>query len=134
VVAVSTGWIEFITRLVAANGGNQSRVARLVDVPPQTINRWLRGKSTPDMPQVRKVAAATGISLPLLVSIAYGVPLQEMAHGAGADLLDYDDRLAPEHRDHIVKQYRKLKRLTDLERAAGAQPADPDEPPPSADL
>jgi hypothetical protein len=77
------------------------------------------------MPQVRKVAAATGMSLPLLMSIAHGVPLSEMALGAGADLLDYDDRLAPEHRDHIVKQYRKLKRLTDLERAVGAPPADP---------
>jgi transcriptional regulator with XRE-family HTH domain len=124
VVAVSASWVEFITRLVAANGGNQSRVARLVQVKPQDISRWVAG-TTPQVAQVRKVAAATGMSLPLLMSIAYGVPLSEMALGAGADLLDYDDRLAPEHRDHIVKQYRKLKRLTDLERAVGAPPADP---------
>jgi len=73
------------------------------------------------------VARVTNHSLAYLFSVAYDIPLEEMADGVGGDLLRHDDRLSPEHQDHIVNQYRKLKALTDFERAVGVPSPDDDD-------
>jgi transcriptional regulator with XRE-family HTH domain len=116
-------WGRFIARLVEANGGNQSRTARLIGVPQQRVGSWMHG-ARPDVEHLRMVARVTEHSLPYLLSVAYDIPLDEVAEGAGGDLLRHDDRIAPEHRDHIVKQYGKLKALTEFERAS-VPPPDP---------
>lgn len=74
------------------------------------------------------VARVTDHSLPYLFSVAYDIPIEEMADDAGGDLLRHDDRLSTEHQDHIVNQYAKLKALTEFERAAGGHESGQSEP------
>lgn len=68
---------------------------------------------------VRKVAKVTDHSLPYLMSLAYGIPLEELAEGVGADVLPFDTNIVSRRaRRHIANQYGMLARL----------PPDDDEP------
>jgi len=69
------------------------------------VGRWLLG-AEPKPEQVRKVARVTKHSLPYLMSVAYGIPLEEMAKGVGADVLHYDQEIKVRKlREHISNQY-----------------------------
>jgi transcriptional regulator with XRE-family HTH domain len=103
-------WGRLIARMVEANGGKQGRTARLIGVPQQTVGRWLRG-AVPDPEMIRKVARVTNHSLPYLMSVAYGIPLDEMAKGVGGDVLPFDGGLNRESRQHLANQYRLLAQL-----------------------
>jgi transcriptional regulator with XRE-family HTH domain len=103
-------WGQLIARLVETNGGKQGRTARLIGVPQQTVGRWLKG-ATPDPEMIRKVARVTNHSLPYLMSVAYGIPIEEMADGVGADVLPYDHQITVRKlRQHIADQYIILRR------------------------
>ena len=110
-----SNWAPFIARLVAdVADGNQSDLARLVGVPPQTVNRWVAG-ALPNIQHLRAVARVTPHSLPYLLSVAYGIPIEEVAGAIGADVLPFDQRLTRKHREHIADQYLILARLSELE-------------------
>jgi hypothetical protein len=74
------------------------------------VGRWLLG-AEPKPEMVRKVARVTKHSLPYLMSVAYGIPLEEMAEGVGADVLPYDGGVNRESRQHLANQYRLLAKL-----------------------
>jgi hypothetical protein len=58
------------------------------------------------MKQIRMVARVTDHSIPYLVSVAYGIPLEEMARGVGWDVLPYDQEIKVRKlREHISNQY-----------------------------
>jgi transcriptional regulator with XRE-family HTH domain len=104
-------WGLLIARLVEANGGNQSRTARLIGVSPQRVGSWLTG-AAPKSEHLRKVARVTNHSLPYLMAVAYGIPLEEMAEGVGVDVLPYDGLIRrPKAREHLADQYRMLAEL-----------------------
>ena len=107
---MSTEWSRFIARLVEDERGNQRRTARKIGIPSQMVGRWLLG-ATPKPEMVRKVARVTKHSLPYLMSVAYGIPLEEMADGVGADVLPHDRGVNRESREHLTNQYRLLAQL-----------------------
>jgi transcriptional regulator with XRE-family HTH domain len=107
---MSDEWVQVIRRLVDAEGGNQSRTARLIGVDPQRVGSWLKGGGV-EMEHLRKVARVTNHSLPYLMAAAYGIPLEEMADGVGADVLPHDHQIVSRKlRRHISDQYVALKR------------------------
>jgi len=107
---MSDEWGRLIARLVEAEGGNRSRAARLIGVPPQTVGRWLKG-ALPDPEMIRKVARVTSHSIPYLMAVAYDIPLVEMAEGVGSDVLPYDHGVNRASREHLANQYKLLAQL-----------------------
>lgn len=103
-------WAQVIALLVDAEDGNVRRTARKIGVPSQTVGRWLRG-ARPDPELIRKVARITNHSLAYLFSIAYDIPLEEMAKGVGSDVLPFDGAVNRESRQHLANQYRLLAKL-----------------------
>ena len=124
---VSTEWSRFIARLVEDERGNQRRTARKIGIPSQMVGRWLLG-AEPKPEMVRKVAKVTKHSLPYLMSVAYGIPLEEMADGVGGDVLPYDTSIVNRGaRGHIASQYGWLVHIpADVQFPPLTQP--PDEP------
>lgn len=115
-------WVQIIAEVVAEEG-RQSKAARRIGVNQQDVGRWLAG-ARPKVPQLVKVARATKYSLPYLIAVAYEIPLEEMAAGAGADLLIFDATLG-EERDHIAREYGILRRLAEAEARLAKYERDP---------
>ena len=126
VTDMPSNWGPFIARLVAdVADGNQSDLARLVGVPPQTVNRWVAG-ALPISSTCGPSHGSTPHSLPYLLSVAYEIPIEEVAGAIGADVLPFDQRLTRKHREHIADQYLILARLSELEPddAGDGEPVD----------
>ena len=88
------------------------------------VGRWLKG-AEPKPEMVRKVAKVTNHSLAYLFSVAYGIPLEEIAKGVGADVLPYDRGVNTESRKHLANQYRLLAQLPPDDVEQEGDEADP---------
>lgn len=107
---VHADWRALAVELVA-EAGSQSALARQIGVTPQTVQRWCSGETTmPDVPHIRALAAHSHYSLPYMIGVAYGMPIAELAFGAGSDLLPHDHVLASSDRAAIATIYRTLAR------------------------
>ncbi|MBU9866784.1 helix-turn-helix domain-containing protein [Rahnella aceris] len=52
---------ERIRRLLAANNWSQSELAKMLDVSPQAVQQWVKGKSAPRGTSLTKLAKVTGL-------------------------------------------------------------------------
>ena len=60
----------------------------------------------PSSEHLRMVARVTEHSLPYLMSVAFDIPIEEMADGVGADVLPHDHQIKVRRlRKHISNQY-----------------------------
>ena len=53
------------------DGGNASALARKLDVPRQTVNNWTKGRNTPDIELILKIAVTYGKDLNWMVLEAH---------------------------------------------------------------
>jgi transcriptional regulator with XRE-family HTH domain len=108
---MSDDWGRLIARLVEEDGGNQSRTARRIGVSSQRVGGWLKGAGV-DVKHLRMVARVTNHSLPYLMAVAYGIPMEEMADGVGSDVLAHDPRITNRRAlKHLVDQYAFLEQI-----------------------
>lgn len=95
---------ENLTRLVNGSKLPQSKIAKRINVSPQTFNTWIQGKAIPRMGKIQLLAdyfkigksdlieeksnitISQGIKIPVLGSVPAGVPIT-----AVEDILDYEE-------------------------------------------
>lgn len=129
-VVLSDNFPQLVGRLLDSGRISQSELARRMGTTPQTISAWLAGRQ-PDIPNLRKVAAYTGWSLPALIAIAFGIPMGEMTTGEVEAAILADETLDEQARRHYLWQLVELRDAVRhrRERAAAGLPPEPNDEP-----
>jgi transcriptional regulator with XRE-family HTH domain len=84
-------WQTYVRRLVDMHG-SAKRLAHACDVDEARISHWITHGSVPSVSYLRQLASKLHQPLPILICIAYEIPISEMAaHGAVSRLREHDD-------------------------------------------
>lgn len=135
---MSTGWWEYVERLLASRDWRPSDLAEHAGIAQSVISRWKTDGAQPRVEALRDISTATGVPmLHLLVAAGHITPeeaaLEDVDIAPHADALDVvaaikaDDRLLPEAKRHLTSQYGLLLRIT---AGVESEPADRPSAPP----
>src|SRR5690348_14348892 len=129
----SGGWENYLRdAMSAAKIPNAAELSRLTGVNESQISRWLRGVGQPDVSNLRRLSPALNIPiLELLVAAGHitsgeakirDVQPPQRIHTDVITAIREDEKLIPEAREHLERQYGLLSRLHDESDTPSAVP------------
>ncbi|MDD2859010.1 MAG: helix-turn-helix domain-containing protein [Candidatus Nanopelagicales bacterium] len=115
------GWWAFIDAERQARGWTLAEFARRTKINQSNLTRWDLDSQQPSIENLRRIAAATGISM-LTLLVESGHITQDESEGKApeppevepldvVEAIKADGDLLPEAKQHLIEQYRLLLRV-----------------------
>lgn len=120
---MSTGWADYVQRLMDAKGWSKSDLARAAGVDPSLVSNWTNRGFQPSVESLRKLSRVADVPmLHLMVAAGHLEPeeaaMEDVDITPRADVasvveaIEQDPDLLPEAKRHLTSQYGLLLRIT----------------------